>query len=280
MRQFRFIQSGFADAATNMAVDEALFLSFKEGVSPLTLRLYGWRPAAFSLGCSQHTTALLDLGACRSRGLGFVRRPTGGGVLFHAEELTYSVVCASSDINTGRGVKESYYLIASFLIEAYRSLGITARFAKDTRDYFGPAHAIADFCAARKEPYDILVDGKKLGGNAQRRRKNVILQHGSIPIVPPPAYLRGVLRSPAIPYSFDTTSLTEAGGKEITFEQLSEIIAFAFSRHFAAALTENPLSPEEKKLAARLEAEKYSTDVWNLRHENNHPKEIMAQAAV
>lgn len=261
-----------------MAVDEALFLSFKEG-NLLMLRLYGWRPAAFSVGCSQHPDEHLDPDACRSRGLGLVRRPTGGGVLFHGEELTYSVICSSSDINGASGVKESYYRITSFLIEAYRSLGIAARFAKDLRDYCELSHASADFCSARKEPYDIVVCGKKFGGNAQRRRKNIILQHGSIPIGPPPSSLRGLLRLPAVTDSFDTTCVNEARGRETTFEQLSGAVAAAFGRHFAAAPTERPLSPEEKNIAAQLETEKYGTDAWNLRRENHYPKESMAHSA-
>jgi lipoate-protein ligase A len=113
---FRLIQSGFCDAAGNMAVDEAIFSCYREGLSVPTLRLYGWNPASFSIGVSQNARMLSLEGA-------YVRRPTGGGALFHKNELTYSLVAARSDLNLSCNIKESYAAICSFLIKTYVALG-------------------------------------------------------------------------------------------------------------------------------------------------------------
>jgi len=226
MKTFRLIQSGFCDAVTNMAIDEALVLSYRQGISLPTLRLYGWRPAAFSLGYSQIPEKVLDLDACRQEGISFVRRPTGGGALFHDKELTYSVILSASDIGTGRDVKAGFEKITSFLIAAYTMLGLGACFAKDHG--LAGSGGIADFCFSRKEEYDILVAGRKLGGNAQRRKKDIILQHGSIPFTFDKNRVRRFLKDQEALDSLDVTSLDEAAGGRVDFKSLSDALIEAF----------------------------------------------------
>jgi lipoate-protein ligase A len=232
MKEFRLIESGFCDARTNMAVDEAILSDYREGTSLPTLRLYGWRPAAFSIGCSQKPEEVLDLDACARGGMTYVKRPTGGGVIFHEHELTYSVILAQSDIGLKMGVKESFEKITGFLIAAYQTLGASATFAK----YRGvtASRAVADFCFSRKEEYDILVQGKKIGGNAQKRKKNVILQHGSIPFTFDKNKIRRFLKNPETLNNLDIISLHEIAGDHIDFKKLSKMLIRAFGQHFGA----------------------------------------------
>ena len=75
-----------------MAIDEALLRSFDPVSSPPILRLYGWSPPALSLGRFQKADQVLDLERCRADGVAVVRRVTGGGVIYHADELTLSLI--------------------------------------------------------------------------------------------------------------------------------------------------------------------------------------------
>ena len=127
---WRFIQAGFNGAYTNMAVDEAMLLSYSQGNIPPTVRIYGWRPGAFSLGYFQDPRQVLDLAECDKQNMLFVRRMTGGGVIFHHRELTYSLVCSPDSINVRGSINDSFRRVCSFLIETYKRLGLSARFAQ------------------------------------------------------------------------------------------------------------------------------------------------------
>jgi len=259
----RLIQSGYCDAATNMAIDEAIFLSYQEGLSEPTLRLYGWKPAAISLGHSQNAEMLIDLSACAKEGIDVVRRPTGGGIIFHANELTYSIVLSQSDIGLSYRVKESFEAITSFLLACYRGLGAEANFTKDIAK--GPflAHSIAPFCFSRNEEYDIMVNNRKCGGNAQKRKKNVILQHGSIPLSFDKARASRFLNDPLILKNLDVTTIHEFSKEKMDFQKLSEALMKSFSFHFKTILKTGRLSLHEEKLAQELNTAKYSTPEWN-----------------
>jgi len=247
-----------------MAIDEAIFLSCREGSCLPTLRLYGWKPAAISLGYSQDAQGLLDIDACRREGIDIVRRPTGGGIIFHDAELTYSLVLAQSDIGQRLGVKRSFETITSFLLLAYQNLGAPAVFAKDTDKKPAANHSIAGFCFARNEEYDILVCGKKLGGNAQKRRHNMILQHGSIPLSFDAEKAGRLLKDRGILKNLDNTCIDEAAKEKIDFDKLSDALIKAFSLKFNVTLKEGGLTNEEMDLAERLKTSKYSITEWNL----------------
>ena len=88
---WRLLREGAADAATNMRRDAALFAALEAetpGALP-TLRLYAWQPWAVSLGSHQDPARALDLAALAARGYDWVRRPTGGRAVLHADEITY-----------------------------------------------------------------------------------------------------------------------------------------------------------------------------------------------
>ncbi|MFB3919499.1 MAG: biotin/lipoate A/B protein ligase family protein [Candidatus Velamenicoccus archaeovorus] len=261
MKTFRLITSGYADAATNMAVDEALFFSYRKNGSLPILRLYGWRPAAFSFGVSQDPATLFNFKALEACGTAMVRRPTGGGALFHNDELTYCIVASTEDLGLEtRGVKASYGRITSFLIEAYRILGLEACFAGDNGVH-GMHHKIADLCSSRNEEYDILIDGRKLGGSAQKRAKNIILQHGSIPLSFDCRRPKGCLRH-LLPDVADLSTLLK---RRIAAREISEAVTSAFTSHFSAGLLDSVLDDSEQRLALFLKDNKYATESWNIR---------------
>lgn len=265
MMPARLIQSGFCNAATNMAVDEALFLSYKENTSIPILRLYGWRPASFSIGCFQDPSKTLNLRICEKENMFFIRRPTGGGILFHDKELTYSLILAQSDLNLKAGVKESFEKITRFLISAYRGLGLKARFAKDIyENSINSKNSRAEFCLSRHEEYDILIEEKKIGGNAQKRKKNIILQHGSIPFSFDKERIRKYLKETHSLETLAITDLNEQTKNKINFDDFSKHLICAFNENFSASLEKSKLTTEEQNLSDELLRNKYANPEWNL----------------
>src|SRR3989475_6071137 len=71
------------DGATNMAIDEAVWLGRRAGASPPTIRFFAWAPPTVSPGYGQPLDRHLDDPACRRLGVGLLRRPTGGGAIYH-----------------------------------------------------------------------------------------------------------------------------------------------------------------------------------------------------
>ncbi len=145
------------DAFLNMAIDESVSERVGSGQSPPTIRFYGWKPAAISIGYFQSLEREVDLEKCRAAGVDIVRRRTGGGAVFHEREITYSII--GKEELFPRDILSSYREICGCIIDALGLLGINAEF---------------------KPINDILVEGRKISGNAQTRRGGVLLQHGTL----------------------------------------------------------------------------------------------------
>lgn len=174
-----FLNSGFHDAATNMAMDETLLNWHSEGKIPPIIRFYGWKNPSLTIGQFQDEQKSVDFDGIRKHGCDFVRRLTGGSAVLHDHEVTYSIIVSENHPNIPQTVNEAYYVLADGLLKAYQSLGIDATFARPQRELGGTRSAV---CFETPAIYEILVGGKKLSGNAQTRRKGVLLQHGSLPI--------------------------------------------------------------------------------------------------
>ena len=95
---WRVLSHGPQDGAWNMALDEAIARAVGAGQVPATVRFYAWGAPTVSLGCLQATQGAIAPAACRERGVGVVRRPTGGRAVLHDDELTYSVCRASGGL--------------------------------------------------------------------------------------------------------------------------------------------------------------------------------------
>lgn len=279
--QWRLIESGYADGAMNMAVDEAIAAAVAAGNQPPTLRLYGWRPPAVSLGYHQELDEGIDREAVAERGYDIVRRPTGGRAILHADELTYSFSIRQEAIRGGHSTMESYREISRGIIAGLELLGAAVNMGDD-QDGPGPnfsgqdtyategADAAKPICFAKTARCDLQSAGRKVVGSAQVRRNGGILQHGSIPItidledqvaVMPGSdgrLSRQVLAGAAM-------SVGELLGRPVRYDELSAAVAGGFVDSFGVTLTAETLSPEEVAEAERLHAEKYSTSEWNER---------------
>jgi lipoyl(octanoyl) transferase len=272
MKKWRLLDSGPNDNYTNMAVDEALLEGFASGSSMPILRIYTWRPEAFSIGLSQDPELELDLKRCAKGNLSFVRRMTGGGVIFHADELTYSIVCAEDTLGKRCFAKETYKNLCSFIINAYRYMGLDAQFSliKDRPPKTGWV------CFREREKYDIIINGKKIGGNAQRRKRDIIFQHGSIPIKSCMERFAKFLNVKSNYQEDGSCSLSHALGRQVSCDYLKGLILDAFKKSFNAELIQDKMNAHESCLADRFLRLKYSTKEWNF---YRHVKQDKARVA-
>jgi lipoate-protein ligase A len=261
VRDWRLVDTGPLDGPANMAVDEALLESFDPDRSAPVLRLYGWHPPALSLGRFQDPATVLDLDRCRRDGVPAVRRITGGGVIYHADELTYSIVCSPRDLPDGATVKESFRHLTGFLLAFYRSLGLDAAWAADVADDASRLGERTAFCFAGKEDFDILVGGRKIGGNAQRRLRGAIFQHGSIPLADRIGTGLSYLRERPAEAELAATCL-ESLGLDQAPDELFARLAGCLSESLGVGLVPSRTTPAEDSLARALRDGKYSEHAW------------------
>ncbi|MBS1266070.1 MAG: Lipoate-protein ligase A subunit 1 [Candidatus Woesearchaeota archaeon] len=153
----RLLSDMEADAYTLMATDEAILTAITQKKAPATLRFYQWKPQAVSIGYFQSAKKEVNKNYLFENGIYLVRRITGGGAVFHDKELTYTFFIHKDHVSDN--IVESYKIICGAIIKGLKTIGINAKFS--------PIN-------------DLLINNKKFSGNAQTRRDNIIMQHGTI----------------------------------------------------------------------------------------------------
>lgn len=275
---WRLVRSGRCSPAENMAIDEAILIGVGGGHSPPTLRFYGWKPAALSIGYFQKAEDEVDLHELRRRGLGFVRRPTGGRAVLHDNELTYSVILPESHPGMPASVGDACRLLNRGLACGLRRLGIDARPAglpDGGKRPVSPAASAA--CFDSPSSYELVAGGRKIAGSAQMRQRGAILQHGSVPFELDADLLYAVLRFSSerirdrMKAAFADRAaavndlLRRAGAPPVTPEAAEDAFTAGFEEGLGIRLVPGGLTDEERETAGRLAREKYGSDGWNLR---------------
>lgn len=230
-----------APAAWNMAVDEMLL----EQAQGATLRFYGWRQPTLSLGYFQsydERLAHLPSTNCTA-----VRRTTGGGAILHDRELTYCFTAACEE-GWRWSAQDLYDAFHQTLIECLADYGVCATLANPP-----PTDAPQPFlCFQRRAEGDVLLGQFKIAGSAQRRRRQAILQHGSVLIA----------RSPFAPELPGICDLTQA---VIDRRELAEAWRERVSRRLGLSLYPSELTEAEEQRASRIESEIFSLPDWTKR---------------
>src|SRR5450432_703583 len=229
---WRLILDAACDGPTNMAIDEAILESIGRGDSLPTLRLYAWNPPCLSLGYAQ-PVGDADLESIRAHGWQIVRRLTGGRAILHTDELTYSVALPLDHPLVAATILDSYRHISAALLVAVQHIGLDANADKRPRT---AASAVGPVCFELPSNYEITAGGKKLVGSAQVRKHNGALQHGSLPLSGDLTRITEALAFPdeearrhaAERITRRATTLSEALGYEVTWEQAAAAIQAAF----------------------------------------------------
>jgi len=247
------------DGAWNMAVDEAMLEAYERAAEkpPPTLRLYGWRPAALSLGRAQRAEGSHDPRALARWGVDLVRRPTGGTAVLHEHERTYAVVGALGIPPFSGGVIATYRLVAEAVAAGLARLGVATMPRSSGRS---PARPSGPACFEHAGGWEIEVDGRKLVGAAQARRRGAFLQHGSIPRHLDPARLGELLGAAVDGLRF--IDLERALGSELDEGVLDRALICGFEATFGVGLVEGALTEGEGLRAAELRCWKYDSIAW------------------
>ncbi len=238
--KIRVLETGYNKAALNMAIDEALIENI--GDAPI-LRIYGWQPAAISIGYFQSIKEEVDLQKCSKIGVDVVRRLTGGGAVLHEFELTYSFITKQYPQN----IMESYRWICEAIVVSINRLGFDASFV--------PLN-------------DIVVQGKKVSGSAQTRRSGVLLQHGTLLLDVDVEKMFSILK---VPSEKLRDKIIKDAKKRVTslsgttFDHMASSLKTSFATKFDAKLVADTLRTEEVNRARWLEEWKYRSEEWNLR---------------
>ncbi|HJU87322.1 MAG TPA: hypothetical protein VJ788_08150 [Gemmatimonadota bacterium] len=254
--RWRLIETGPRAGAWNMACDSALLAAAALPGFPPTLRLFGWDPPTVSLGHHQGDLTADEIALLRNRGVEWVRRPTGGRAVFHGgpdRELTYSVVAPLTEATLGRGLADSCRAVHRAVAAGLSALGIdvtlTARPPRDSRRRSRPAGngvlppTSRRACFDALVPSEIEVGGRKLVGSAQRRSRWALLQHGSIPLDGDQSLLAEVW--PGSLGGGRSTTVSEAAGRRVGFDELAVSLRTAFERFFGVRLEPGALTDRE-----------------------------------
>lgn len=165
-------------AAMNMAVDEALL----ESATIPIIRFYRWRSPSLSFGYFGKFSDVAVYAAERES----VRRWTGGGIVLHGDDLTYSIVIPAADAAFNESSIVIYEKIHRALADALNEIGEHAVVAWgiEAGSIAVSKHATVSAsgynCFEKSVHADVMMAGRKIAGAAQRRTRRGLLQQGSI----------------------------------------------------------------------------------------------------
>jgi lipoate-protein ligase A len=255
-REWRLVGEETWDGPTNMAFDEVAAATAASG-GPRTVRVYRWDPSTLSLGYRQDPTTV-DWAYCERAGITVTRRPTGGGGIYHDTygDISYTIVAPADELPGD--LMESYELLCEPVLDALDRMGVDAGFAESEQ----PAlHQPACYLRELDPAHDVVVDGRKISGNAQYRQRNAVIQHGSLKYDRRTERHLSTFDDPeTTPGAFDdrvTTIRAEAGvGRDDAVRALESALA-----EWADA-DGGSWSPDEVADARDLAARKYASEPW------------------
>ncbi|OGO29293.1 MAG: hypothetical protein A2W33_02700 [Chloroflexi bacterium RBG_16_52_11] len=271
-KYWRLLITPPASGAWNMAVDEGILEAVTRGLSPTTLRLYAWEPPCLSIGYAQ-PFGDVDIASLSSLGWELVRRPTGGRAILHTDELTYSVIGLQQDPNLSGTVLESYQRLSAALLKALEILGVAA-LAETNPSLAQGSDAQGPICFEVPSNYEITVNGKKVIGSAQARKKGGVLQHGSLPLKGDLARITSALslsiderQSAGLRVHARAATLEEILGSAPSWERAAEAFQRAFESALNLELQPSGLSTWEEKRVQELVRDKYGNQDWTIKLE-------------
>jgi lipoate-protein ligase A len=243
MHECRIIVDPPRDGTWNMAVDEVLLDRAAVEHRP-QVRLYAWHTETLSLGYFQRVADRASHQS--SSGCPLVRRCSGGGAIIHDREITYSLALPGrSQLNAA----VLYRRVHSALVDMLARIGIAAALAESPD---GDGAAAPWLCFQRRAVGDVLIDGHKVVGSAQRRARGAVLQHGSILLA----------ASPAAPELPGINDLTPTVLSSLTWQgEVRRALVLALE----GSASEEPLTDEELMAARELVESKYRRSGWNER---------------
>jgi lipoate---protein ligase len=186
------IDTGVSSADANMRFDEKLLLELDAKGDPI-LHLYQWDGPSATYGYFIDPSEYLNLDKTRDHRISLARRPTGGGIIFHIWDLAFSFLLPSKHPRFSLNTLDNYRFVNEAVLEVMKDyLKLSEPVELISGDMPGTSH----FCMAKPTIYDVVYQGRKIAGAAQRRMKNGYLHQGSISLAQPQVeILQDVLKS-------------------------------------------------------------------------------------
>jgi lipoyl(octanoyl) transferase len=253
-----------------MATDQAIQEAVAVGAAPPTLRLYAWAPPCLSLGFAQ-PVAQIDRARARSLGWDIVRRPTGGRAILHTDELTYSIVLLEGDPLVAGGVLESYHHLSQGIVAGLELLGLRVEVQPGIP--LSQTEREKPVCFEAPSAYEITWQGRKVAGSAQVRRRQTVLQHGTIP-------LNGDITRICLGLAFQTedarqeareklstraATLSDLLGHTVAWDDAAQALSQGMSQALGIELQTGTLSAAEQMRRDMLVADTYGSESWTHR---------------
>ena len=271
---WRFLDTGYADPFFNMALDEAIAVIAERGEGRPTIRVYGWKPAAVSIGYPQKALAVVNVKKLARLGIPLVRRLTGGRTVFHDQEVTYSVIAPKGQLGAPQSILKTYRHIGQALVASLGRLGVSAHLSRVVSRGWG--HGVRSAlhpCFSSFGRYEVLVGHHKVVGSAQRLIGGVVLQHGSL--LTGEGHLRiaqllplgdEVNREKMLQELREKTiSLGALLSRRVSYAEVARALFLGFQEVLSSFLEPGELWTEEKTMAQRLVRERYGRQEWTLR---------------
>lgn len=249
---WRLLDLEYADAPSNLALEEAIARQVGEGKSPPTLRLWRNRNATI-IGENQSADAEVRLDACRELGVEVVRRFTGGGAVYHdLGNLNYSI-CTRRSSSSSLALQQAVFKQGiDCVVACLSALGLESN---------------------RVPINTVVVRGRKISGGAGAIRWGAVLYHGSILVSTDleimwkilrweqPPMIRALVRSTRFPVTSVQTEL----GRRIHIDDVKAALSDTFAGIFETQLVPGLATDQEVRMTPVLVREKYGTTEWNLK---------------
>jgi lipoate-protein ligase A len=245
----------------NMAFDEVISGSLADSKQWAFLRFYRWNPHCLSFGYNQPIEKLIRIDVASNLGVDIVRRASGGRMVYHADEITFSMGAPTEFLRDK--VRENTFLnmfklLMEPIVSGMRAMNLNVEFAGPEKK---GENADGANCYATAAGHSVFMDGRKLIGAAGIVKRDCLMIHGSIPcsISYPPEEI--FFNKASAGRNLQISSLSE----RLSDSQICELpgyVANSFLEKFALKLKEKEISVEEKKLIEELAENKFSNYRW------------------
>lgn len=182
---WKIVDTGVSSAEENMRIDADLLSEMAKEESPF-LHLYDWKCRSATFGLLTKPEIYLDLEKVEKQGLSLAKRPTGGGIVFHLWDLAFSILVPAKCSLFSQNTLANYALVNNSVLKVVETfMGGTLEASMIPEDLVPLDGHCKRFCMAQPTKYDVVWNGCKIAGAAQRQTKHGFLHQGTISLRTP-----------------------------------------------------------------------------------------------
>ncbi|MDN3506871.1 MAG: hypothetical protein P0S96_06545 [Simkaniaceae bacterium] len=225
--KWNILDTGTQSAKANMKLDHDLLENLDQQTQPI-LHFYDWEGDSATYGHFVNPSDFLNLEEVNNRKLHLAKRPTGGGIVFHIWDFAFSLLVPASHEYFSENTLENYAFVNNAVLAAVSPF-ISNQPELIVEDAQSQDVSCERFCMARPTKYDVVFNGRKIAGAAQRKTKKGFLHQGTIALkMPDEEFLQSVLlpntkvmdamRAQTFPLQLERSAIKEALQSEFTKE--------------------------------------------------------------